>query len=358
MVLIAGGGTGGHLFPGVAVGNEILRRHPGSEVIFVTGGRKIESEILKGAGFDQVSISVEGLKGQGWGKALKAAFKLPLGLYQAISIVRRFSPELVFGVGGYSSGPVCLGAKIMGVPTAIHEQNSFPGITNRLLSRIVDRVFISFEESRGNFPGGLLFFTGNPVRGEFLNEKGLPPRDEEVFTILVTGGSQGAVAINRIFVSALEIMKARGKEPRVIHHAGSHDFDRVVREYREKGLHGDIRPFIQDMVRAYHQADIFVGRAGAGTIFELAFTGRPSILIPYPYAANRHQETNARALCDIGGAVMIRQDELTGEGLADMLIRFMEDREALKNMGEKARKAGKPDAAKVIVDRLEEMIRS
>ena len=340
------------------MGKEVLRRYPGSEVIFVTGGRKIESDILKGAGFDQVSISVEGLKGKGWGKALKGVFKLPLGFYQAVSIIRRFSPDLVLGVGGYSSGPVCLGARMMGVPTAIHEQNSFPGITNRLLSRIVDRVFISFKESRGNFPGGLLFFTGDPVREEFTDPKGLPPRDEKIFTILVTGGSQGAVAINKIFVSALEILKARGKEPRVIHHAGSHDFDRVLREYREKGLHGDVRPFIQDMVWAYHQADIFIGRAGAGTIFELALMGKPSILIPYPYAANRHQDTNAKTLSGIGGAVMIHQDKLTGEGLAEMLMGFMDDREALKKMGEKARRAGKPDAARVIVDRLEEMILS
>jgi len=355
-VIIAGGGTGGHLFPGVAVGKEIIDRYPGSEILFVTAGRKMESNILTDAGFKQATISVEGIKGQGWGNKLKAILKLPYGLIQSINIIQSFSPDLVLGVGGYSAGPLCLAAWLMKIPGAIHEQNSFPGLTNRLLCRIVDIVFISFEESRAYLPSGLVFLTGNPIRKDFLEEKTEERKDEKRFTILVTGGSQGATAINETFLEALEILNNRGKDPLVIHHTGEKDFSRVVDEYQKKGLRGDIMLFIRDMPEAYRRADIFVGRAGAGTIFELAALGKPSILIPYPYAANMHQEANARVLVRAGGAEMLLQDDLSPMGLADLLMRYMEDRAALQKMGERARVVAKPDAAKAIVDHLEKMM--
>ncbi|MFC1867957.1 undecaprenyldiphospho-muramoylpentapeptide beta-N-acetylglucosaminyltransferase [Thermodesulfobacteriota bacterium] len=355
-IIIAGGGTGGHLFPGVAIGKEILSRYSGAEILFVTGDRKIESDILTRAGFNNVSISVEGIKGRGWKKAIKAMLKLPYGFAQSVKIIKRFSPHLVLGVGGYSAGPVCPAAWIMGKPTALHEQNSFPGLTNRLLCRIVDRVFISFEESRKHFPKGTVFLTGNPIRKEFLEVKDTSGKTEKRFTILVTGGSQGAIAINRAFVAALVILRRKGKDPMVIHHTGEADYTRVVHEYRKKGLRGDVTPFIQDMPEAYRQSDIFVGRSGAGTVFELAGLGKPSILIPYPHAANRHQEANAGVLGGVGGAEILLQDDLTAEMLAEFLTRYMDDRSALKKMGEQARKVGRRDAAKVIVDQLEEMI--
>jgi UDP-N-acetylglucosamine--N-acetylmuramyl-(pentapeptide) pyrophosphoryl-undecaprenol N-acetylglucosamine transferase len=355
-VIIAGGGTGGHLFPGVAVAKEILARYPGAEIIFVTAGTNIESHILANAGFEQETISVEGIKGRGWWKAIKAIFKLPYSLIQSINIIKRFSPGFVLGVGGYSAGPVCLAARLMKIHGAIHEQNSFPGLTNRLLCRIMDMVFISFEESRAYFPAGAVFLTGNPIRSGFLTEKKEDIKNEKSFTILVTGGSQGAKAINRAFLEALGILKDRGIDPLVIHHTGEMDFNWVVEEYQKRGLRGDIVPFIRDMPGAYRNADIFVGRAGAGTIFELAAMGKPSILIPYPYAANRHQEANARALAGIGGAEMLLQDDLSAIRLADLLVRYMEDRPALRRMGERARLVAKPEAAKVIVDKLEGMM--
>ena len=355
-VIIAGGGTGGHLFPGVAVGKEIIDRYPGSEILFVTAGRKMESNILTDAGFKQATVSVEGIKGQGWGNTLKAILKLPYGLIQSINIIRSFSPDLVFGVGGYSAGPVCLAAWLMKIPGAIHEQNSFPGLTNRLLCRIVNMVFISFEESRAYLPSGSIFLTGNPIRKDFLEKETEERKNEKRFTILVTGGSQGATSINETFLEALEILNNRGKDPLVIHHTGEKDFNRVVEEYQKKGLRGDVMPFIKDMSLAYSRADMFVGRAGAGTIFELAALGKPSILIPYPYAANRHQEANARVLVRAGGAEMLLQDDLNPMGLADLLMRYMEDRAALRKMGERARVVAKPDAAKAIVDHLEGMM--
>ena len=357
-VIVAGGGTGGHLFPGVAVGKEILDRYPKSEILFVTGGRKIESHILTVTGFKHASINVEGIKGRGWINAIKVMAKLPYGFAQCVSIIKRLSPHLVFGVGGYCAGPVCLAAWIMRIPTAVHEQNSFPGLTNRLLSMIVDKVFISFESSRDYFSGGSVFLTGNPIRHEFLEQKEAPRKTEKRFSILVTGGSQGAIAINKTFVAALEIVKGRGKDPLVIHHTGDEDFDRVVQDYRERGLRADIRPFILDMQSAYCQADIFLGRAGAGTIFELAALGKPSILIPYPHAANNHQEANAQALAKVGGTEIIPQEEFSAKRLADLLIKYMDNRIALKKMGEQARKVARPDAAQVIVDHLEEMMRN
>jgi UDP-N-acetylglucosamine--N-acetylmuramyl-(pentapeptide) pyrophosphoryl-undecaprenol N-acetylglucosamine transferase len=354
-VIIAGGGTGGHLFPGVAVGREILKRYPEAKILFITGGKKIESQILKDAAFTQSSILVEGIKGRGWKRAVKSLLKLPYGLVQCISILKKMSPHLVLGVGGYSAGPVCLASWMMGIPTAIHEQNSFPGLTNRLLCRIADRVFISFDESRSHFPKGSLCLTGNPVRAEFFGKQ--VQRDgNHGFTVLVTGGSQGAMSINRAFLSALELLKGRGKDFKVIHQTGDRDFDWISGEYGKRELQGDIVPFIEDMAEAYYQADIFVGRSGAGTVFELAALGKPSILIPYPHAANRHQEANARVLVNAGGAEMLLEDNLSGKSLADLLLKYLEDRDALKKMGEMALKVAQPNAAKSIVDHLEEMM--
>jgi UDP-N-acetylglucosamine--N-acetylmuramyl-(pentapeptide) pyrophosphoryl-undecaprenol N-acetylglucosamine transferase len=354
-VIIAGGGTGGHLFPGVAVAKEMERRHGTSDIRFVIGRRKMESEILARLGYPQESIKVEGLKGRGWKKGITVLLKLPYSLLQSLFILRRISPHLVLGVGGYSSGPVCVAARIMGIPTAIHEQNSFPGITNRLLCRVVDRVFISFEESRERFPGGHLYLTGNPIREELLEERAEDNKRNERFTVLVAGGSLGARAINRACVDALEILKARSRDLHVIHQSGETDYENVLEAYAQKGLQGNVVPFIQDMADAYHRADMVVSRAGATTVSELAALGKPSLLIPYPYAANRHQETNAQILVRTGGAEMILEKDLTGDRLATLLTKYMDDRTALEKMGKGAREAGRPDAAKVIADHLEAM---
>jgi len=355
-LIIAGGGTGGHIFPGIAVAKELMKRYPASEVLFVTGGKRIESDLLRDAGISRVPIMVEGIKGRGLINILKAMIKLPCGFFQSLLIIKKFSPDLVLGVGGYSAGPVCLAARIMGKKTAIHEQNSFPGVTNRLLSRVVDRVFISFKESAFRFPDGKTCFTGNPIREGFMPVKEGVKQGAKGFTILVTGGSQGASAINAAVIEALKMLKDRGSAPRIIHQTGQADFEKVLREYREKGLEGDVKPFIKDMPEAYRQADVFIGRAGAGTVFELAALGKPSILIPYPHAADDHQTANARMLADIGGARIITQDKLNPVKLAEIITGFMEDRASLEKMGEQAVKAARPDAAKDIADQIEEMI--
>ncbi len=319
----------------------------------MTGRRTIESEILTRYGFQQTSIAIEGLKGRGWKKGTSVIFRLPFTLGQSASLIRRFSPQTVIGVGGYSAGPVCLAARLLGISTAIHEQNSYPGLTNRLLSRVVNKIFISFPESAKHFPAGEPILTGNPIREDLLTDKTTKDEDEDRFTVLIVGGSQGARAINRALVAALEILKGGGHEPAVIHQSGVTDHEEVTATYRDRGLTGEVLPFIQDMAGAYRRADLVVSRAGATTIFELAALGKPSILIPYPHAANRHQETNALALVQAGGAEMVVEDELSGERLAALLLKYMDDRAALKQMGLRARTLARPDAAKQIVDQLE-----
>jgi UDP-N-acetylglucosamine--N-acetylmuramyl-(pentapeptide) pyrophosphoryl-undecaprenol N-acetylglucosamine transferase len=355
-LIVAGGGTGGHIFPGLAVGKELLKRYPASEVLFVTGDRKIENDILEDAGFARLSIVVEGIKGRGLLNRIKATIKLPYSLCQSLLIIKKFSPDLVLGVGGYSAGPVCLAARMLGVKTAIHEQNSYPGATNRLLSRFVDRIFISFPESKAHFPENKVFLSGNPIRENFLGKNDGEEHGPKGFTILVTGGSQGASAINTMMVDTVKRMKDQGRTPEVIHQTGQKDYENILKGYKDKGIKADVRPFIQDMPAVYRQADIVIGRAGAGTVFELAALGKPSILIPYPYAADDHQTANARMLGNCGGARVIVQDELNPDSLADLLIGFMDDRASLEEMGRMAQKAAMPDAAKVIADELEAMV--
>ena len=356
--MVAGGGTGGHLFPGVAVAKEIDRRFEGVEILFVTGKRKMESEVLRKAGFRQTSIAVEGMKGRGLFKGAWVALKLPWSFLESLWIIRDFSPHLVLGVGGYSAGPVCLAARVMGVPSAIHEQNSFPGVTNRLLCRVVNRVFISFEASREFFSGGSIHLTGNPIRAEFVTSETRLSRNGKPFTVAVVGGSQGARAINDAFVEALALLKKRNRPCGVIHQTGELDYERTAALYKEKGLDAKVMPFIQDMAGVYREADLVVSRAGAGAVFEMAAMGKPSLLIPYPFAANRHQETNAKFLVEAGAAEMILQENLTGEALADRLAKLMEDRAALEKMGQAAKRVSKPDAAQRIADLLLEMLQS
>lgn len=355
-IIIAGGGTGGHLFPGIAVANEFKNMFPEVNILFVTAGREIESQILEKAGFRQECLNVEGLKGKGMVSFLVSLFKLPVSLFQSIGIIKRFSPDIIMGVGGYSSGPLCLSGKLMRVPVVIHEQNSYPGFTNRILSRIVDRIFISFDESREHFPSGRFYMAGNPVRDIFMSGAKLLDRQKDVFTIFVTGGSQGAVAVNSVFIEALDIMKAKGINPVVIHHAGQYDYERVVKEYSDRGLKGEISAFIDDIPKAYESADIFIGRAGAGTIFELAAMGRPAILIPLPTSANNHQVLNAMALVKAGGAEMMMQNELDGEKLAEKLIEFMNNRDLLLEMAENSKRVARLNAAKVIAEQMIKLI--
>lgn len=345
------------MFPGIAIANELTSRVRDVEIRFVVGHGKMDAEILPRYGYPVERLDIEGLKGRGFTKGAMVMMKLPKSLCQGLSIIRKFKPGVVLGMGGYSAGPMCLMAKVMGVPTAIHEQNSYPGLTNRLLARIVDRVFISFEASRKHLASREVFLTGTPIRPEMVSGPGVSLGEQEPFTVLAVGGSQGAQAINTSFVEALAYLHRQGRSLGVIHQTGKEDHERVLRAYRERGLTGEVLPFIDRMADAYHRSHLVISRAGASTIFELAALGKPSILIPYPYAANMHQDTNAQTLVQGEAAEMIPQRDLTGEKLGQMVLRYMEDPSALMRMGEQARKLGRPSAARSIVDQLLEMVK-
>lgn len=355
-MIIAGGGTGGHLFPGLAVAEAWAGKRGSDNILFVTGRRKMESAILSSAGWRQTSIAIEGIKGRGWRVMGYVFLMLPVSCFQSLKALCRFKPSLVLGVGGYSAGPVCMAARILRIPTAIHEQNSIPGLTNRLLCRLVDRVFISFEESGDHFPGGQLYLTGNPIREGLLRKRRTSVQKDGGFTLLVMGGSQGAKAINRAFVVAWKILREKGLNIQVIHQTGEKDYPFVAGEYPGEDLPVALSPFIQDMGEAYHQADLVICRAGATTVSELAALGKPSILIPYPFAANNHQEKNADVLVRAGGAVKILEEDLHGEDLATRIMEYLEDRSLLAEMSRRAATVGRRDAVHRIVDQLEDMI--
>jgi UDP-N-acetylglucosamine--N-acetylmuramyl-(pentapeptide) pyrophosphoryl-undecaprenol N-acetylglucosamine transferase len=356
-VIIAGGGTGGHLFPGIAIATGLRARCDDMDILFVVGRKKMEKAIIDRAGFEARSIDVEGMLGKGMFGRMRALVKVLISLIQSFVIVRDFRPHLIVGVGGYSSGPLCLAARLLRVPTAIHEQNSFPGLTNRMLAPLVKKVFISFEESRRYFKRQDVLLTGNPVRDELLHGRPVAKSANGRFTILVVGGSQGARAINNAVVAALEVLKKQGLQPFVIHQTGKAQVKEIRDEYQSHGFAGDVMEFIDDMASAYGRADLAVCRAGATTLAELTALGKPSILIPYPYAAHQHQEVNARALVAAGGADMILENDLDGAGLAGRIKIYMENRDALERMSASALKAGMPRAKEIIAEELFKLVK-
>jgi UDP-N-acetylglucosamine--N-acetylmuramyl-(pentapeptide) pyrophosphoryl-undecaprenol N-acetylglucosamine transferase len=350
-LLIAGGGTGGHLFPGVAIAEELRARAPDAEVLFVGTRRGIEARVLPDLGWKLEVIEVSGLKTVGVVGALRGLFRLPRALWQARRIVKRFSPDAVIGVGGYASGPVVLAARLRGVPTAICEQNSIPGFTNKLLGRVVRTVFLSFDESRRFFKPKKVQMTGNPVRRALVQkllEAGPAPADDAVH-VLVCGGSQGAVAVNELASHAL-IALAKDRKLAIVHQTGEKDRDATAARYAGAGVAADCHAFINDMASAYQRADLIIGRAGATTVAELAIAGKPAVFIPFPFAADNHQELNAREMADKGAALMFRQSELTADKLADALRPLLADPARRAAMGAAMKALAKPGAAAAVID--------
>ncbi|MCK9274908.1 MAG: undecaprenyldiphospho-muramoylpentapeptide beta-N-acetylglucosaminyltransferase [Syntrophales bacterium] len=352
-LVIAGGGTGGHVFPAVAVAQELLARKNGSEVLFIGTHKGLEARILPEMGFEFRTIDIEGIKGKGLLKRLKGAGKIPKSMIQSCRIIHFFKPDVVFGVGGYASGPAVMAAFLMGIPTAVAEQNAVPGITNRILGKVAKKIFITFEDRQGYFPENKIVHTGNPVREEFIRkEKKVNGPGEDKFTILIFGGSQGASSINRAFADALSYLEDLQGRLQIIHQTGEKEWLEIAREYREKGWSAEVYPFINDMVSVYARANLLVCRAGATSIAEITASGKAAVLIPYPYSAGGHQIMNAKMLVDSGAAEMIIEENLTGELLASQVRGLLDDRAKLKNMGEQSKKLGKPDASKRIIDEL------
>lgn len=356
-VIVAGGGTGGHLFPGIAIVEELRRRDPAIEVLFVGSPRGIEARVLPPLGEKVELLDVTPIKGQGALDLAKSLGRVPVALGKGASVLRRFQPDLVLGVGGYASGPILLAAASLGFKTALHEQNAHVGLTNRLLARFVDRAYLSYAETEDRFPAGKTRIVGNPVRRAFVTAARRATSDPTGFearsrTVLVLGGSQGARALNQTVPDALARAGLDVRRLRIVHQTGKTMRDEVAARYRELGVDADVVPFIDDMAKAYADATVVVSRAGATTLAELCAIGRPSILIPFPHAADDHQSRNAESLARDGAAACIREGALSPGLLADTLRGLLDDVDARREMADRARLRGRPDAAAAIVDDL------
>ena len=353
-LLVAGGGTGGHLFPGLALAEEVKTRHPKNDVMFVGTTRGLEGRVVPKAGFPLEFIDVGPLKGQGLFGLLKGLFRLPKSLFQSLRILGKFDPDVVVGVGGYASGPVLVAAWLRGIPTAIQEQNALPGLTNKLLGKIVKACFICFEEARPAFPAKTVHLLGNPIRGAFLEIYLHEKQPDERLSILVTGGSQGAHGLNLPVAEAIEQLAPElGKRLKVVHQTGEKDAAAIAERYARlagTGAELEARPFLDEMAKAYGAADLLVCRAGATTIAELTVCKKPAILVPFPFAADDHQTVNARAMGAAGAAILIAERDLTGQGLAKELRGLDRDRDRLKKMGRQSGLLGRPEAAREIAD--------
>jgi len=354
-LLIAGGGTGGHLFPGVALAEELRAREPGAQIRFVGTRRGIEARVLPQLGWDLTLIEVSGLKTVGALGALRGVLRLPRALWQARRVVRAFAPDAVVGVGGYASGPVVLMARLSGIPTAICEQNSIPGLTNKLLGRVARAVFVSFDGTRRFFRPSKTVLSGNPVRRELVQKlldasaRAAAGQGDGRVHVLVSGGSLGAVAVNELAAQAL-IELARTVPLSIVHQTGDKGLDATTRRYGDAGVAADCRAFITDMASAYQRADLIIGRAGATTVAELAISGKPAVFIPYPFAADDHQTINAREMADAGAALMFRQAELTADQLAAALRPLVTDAARRDEMGARMKALARPTAAATVID--------
>jgi len=353
-IVIAGGGTGGHLFPGIAIAEAFIKRNPENRVIFISTGRPFEISVLEEKKFPLKTITVEGIKGRGIVKQIISLLKIPKGLFESMLILKDFTPHLVIGVGSYSAGPVVLGAWLMGIKIVLHEQNILPGITNRILSYLANRIYVSFKDTQANFNLRKVCVTGNPVRNEVLC---FAMEESEIsdsvpgkfFTIFVIGGSQGAHSINMAVVDALEFLKEKDAFF-FIHQTGAADEEEVKNAYREDGITGTVKSFFNDMGQQYRNADLVICRAGATTVAELTAIGKGALLIPYPFAADDHQVLNAKILSGAGAAEIILQKEVSGKSLAKKIEYYASNYKVLSNMALMAKKLGRPDAAEAIVD--------
>ena len=351
-LLIAGGGTGGHLFPGIAVAEEFLSRDPGNQVLFVGTEHGIEGRLLPRLGFRHEFITAAGIRRKNRLSQMKGLVMLLYGYSQSRKILRQFRPQLVLGVGGYASGPVLMAARGLQIRRFIHEQNAIPGFTNKFLSRFAEKIFISLDESRSFFPAEKLVLTGNPVRKEILAETRRTeeePREKGTFNILVFGGSAGAHSINMAVSAALPLLRGERERLSITHQTGEKDLPEVSLAYQAEQLQAKVVPFIEDMAAAYRDADLIVCRAGATTIAEVTACGKPCIFIPYPHAVDDHQRLNAEALLKQDAGFMLLERELSGESLAQLILELMNDPRQLNVAGGNARGLARVEAARAIV---------
>ncbi len=345
-MMIAGGGTGGHLFPGIAIAEAFLKKDGENEILFVGTERGLEKRVLKELGYPLETLDIEGIKGRSWKRSIQAAFKIPGSIMQAYKIISKYSPDVVIGVGGYASGPAVLTAHFMGIKTAIAEQNALPGVTNRILSKFVDKIFLSFPDRGKWFPEARSMVTGNPIRASFdTGREMLKKKEEGPFQILIFGGSQGAHAINiAVLAAAAELEKSREKL-QFIHQTGEKDVREIRDAYKRLNMSAEVHPFIMDMAKAYQEADLLICRAGATSVAEITAMGKAAILIPFPFAINDHQTKNAEILVHAQAAIMIPEKDLSGRHLADTIERLTGHPETIEDMSKRSKALGNFRAA-------------
>lgn len=353
-LLLAGGGTGGHLFPAVALAQRLLLQDQESEVLFVGTEQGLEARMLPKLGLPLQTVNMAGVVGRGWRGKLELLPRLWQSMQQATRIIRSFQPDLVLGVGGYASVPVLLTAKRLGLPFLIHEQNAIPGLSNRLLGRWATKIFLSFGGSGKQFDARKTVLTGNPLRpGLEEVAKQLPGKGK----LLIFGGSRGARAINQAIMAMLPILQGWPEIPEILHQTGEEDLLQVREAYRTAGFDPlQVVAFIDDMATAYAEAGLIICRAGATTLAEITACGRPAILIPYPYAAGDHQTANAQALVAVGAAVICPQSELTPESLAEQVKNLLLNQDYLQVMADRARRMGNPGAADRILNECRKLL--
>jgi UDP-N-acetylglucosamine--N-acetylmuramyl-(pentapeptide) pyrophosphoryl-undecaprenol N-acetylglucosamine transferase len=356
-MLIAGGGTGGHVFPGIALAEEVVTRHPDNDVVFVGTARGLEAAVVPAAGFPIELIAVRGLKGKGFLGMLAGLSLLPASLVQSFAVLRRWRPDVVVGVGGFASGPVVLAAWLMRIPTALQEQNAIAGFTNRILGVLVEAAFTAFPEAGRYFARRKVYQLGNPIRRMLLENYMRPSAKHDRMRLLVFGGSQGAHGLNMRVIEALPHLADLRDQLHVTHQTGARDRAQVEKGYRAVGMEPDVRDFISDMSQAYAEADLVVCRAGATTLAELTVCKKPSILVPFPAAADNHQVVNAGSLVAAGAAEMIEEKDLTGELLAEKIRAILTDPARRERMERAAGLLGSPQAAREIADVCTELVK-
>lgn len=353
-MVIAGGGTGGHVFPGIAVAEEIKKRDRSADIYFIGTEHGLESKVVPKEGYPIRFVPGAGFVGKTFIKKVTALAKLMGSLARSRSILRALKPDVVIGTGGYASvGPVAM-ACLMRIPVVIMEQNLVPGLANKILARFADAVAVTYHESISFLPKSRTYLTGNPIRAGILSGDrsaalNVFSLSEERFTIFVLGGSAGSRHVNQAVIEALDALAGIKDKVQFLHQTGEKDFESVRKAYRDRGFFGMAAPFIYRMAEAYAVSDLVISRAGATTLAEVTALGRPAILIPYPHAAG-HQEFNAGKLAKAGACLLIRDSELTGQNLADAVVKIYSSSEMQAEMRAQSSAMGRPEAAQKIAD--------
>ncbi len=354
-VIIATGGTGGHIFPGIAIAQALLKKGI-EEVLFLGRENSLEERVVKRYGYSFKGISSSGIMGKRWRHKIKGTIQVGLGIGQCLNFLKYYRPSLALGLGGYTSVPALLAAKCLGIPTVVHEQNLIPGIANRILGNWAKRVCLSFKETTLYFPREKCVITGNPVREEIISVR--RERRGKRLRVLVLGGSQGAHPINKAFLDTAKRLRGLQDRISITHQTGERDYIWVKNSYERMRINIHVVSFIYDIAKAYAKTDLIIGRAGATSLAEITALGIPSILIPFPWAIHQHQFYNAKRLASAGAAILIEQNRLNGEVLAENITNFLENGHLLESMSKKALSLASPLAGEKIATLCQSIINS